>query len=70
MFSVMTSKSDVCYFWTMEKIVKYFLLAMNEGNISTEYASGVYETCQKNMTNNIPQKEDNPKSNNLKRFSQ
>ena len=61
MFSVMTSKSDVCYFWTMEKIVKYFLLAMNEGNISTENASGgladiKYETCYKNMTNHISKK--------------
>ena len=53
-------------FGQWKKIVKYFLLAMNEGNISTEYASGVYETCYKNMTNNIPQVEDNPKSNNLK----
>ena len=62
MFSVMTSKSYVCYFWTMEKIVKYFLLAMNKGNISTENASGgladiKYETCYKNMTNNISRKE-------------
>ena len=45
-------------FGQWKKIVKYFLLAMNEGNISTETASGgladiKYETCYKNMTNHI-----------------
>ena len=49
-------------FGQWKKIVKYFLLAMNEGNISTENASGgladiKYETCYKNMTNNISRKE-------------
>ena len=40
-------------FGQWKKIVKYFLLAMNEGNISTENASGAYLTSNMRLVTKI-----------------
>ena len=58
-FSALTSKFYVCYFWTMQKIVKYFC-CNNEENISTKLATGnlpckicIFKSSFDKMTVNI-----------------